>query len=219
VQFWSKRVIDIVLSLLSLAFLFLPFLVIAALIKIDSPGPVLFLQERTGKNRRTFRIWKFRTMIDGAVNHGLGFNIAKDDPRLTRVGNSLRNWGIDELPQLINVLKGEMSIVGPRPALCYQTESYDEFQRQRLLFKPGITSLAVVCGRNLLSWRERIKLDVSYINNWSLWWDLIIIFRTIWTVLVSRRGVYGSAGKNDDFMETTPALEKQDINQQVKVKG
>jgi lipopolysaccharide/colanic/teichoic acid biosynthesis glycosyltransferase/glycosyltransferase involved in cell wall biosynthesis len=217
VQLWSKRVIDIVLSSLSLAFLFLPFLVIAALIKIDSPGPVLFLQERAGKNGRAFRILKFRTMIDGAVNHGLGFNIAKDDPRLTRVGNSLRNWGIDELPQLINVLRGEMSIVGPRPALCYQAKRYDDFQRQRLLFRPGITSLAVVCGRNLLSWRERIKLDVSYIKNWSLWEDFKIIFRTLWVVLVSRRGIYGSVGKNDDFMETTSDLEKQDLSQQVKV--
>ncbi len=164
IQLWAKRITDIILSSLSLTFLCLPFLVIAALIKIDSPGPVFFLQERTGKNGKVFRIWKFRTMIDGAVNHGLGFNIAKDDPRLTGVGNSLRNWGIDELPQLINVLKGEMSIVGPRPALCYQTERYNDFQRQRILFKPGITSLAVVSGRNLLSWKERIKLDVLYIN-------------------------------------------------------
>ena len=217
VKLWVKRAVDIVLSSLSLTFLCLPFLVFAALIKIDSPGPVFFLQERTGKNGRVFRIWKFRTMIDGAVNHGLGYNIAKDDPRLTRVGNLLRNWGIDELPQLINVLKGEMSIVGPRPALCYQAESYDDFQRQRLIFKPGITSLAVIRGRNLLSWRERIKLDVFYVQNWSLLWDLKIIFKTFWAVLISRQGIYGSNGINDDFMGNTPDLEQQYVSGQVKV--
>jgi lipopolysaccharide/colanic/teichoic acid biosynthesis glycosyltransferase/glycosyltransferase involved in cell wall biosynthesis len=217
IQLWLKRGMDIVLSSLSLTFLFVPFLIIAALIKIDSPGHVFFLQERAGKNGRAFRIWKFRTMIDGAVNHGLGFNVAKDDPRLTRMGNLLRNWGIDELPQLINVLRGEMSIVGPRPALCYQMERYDEFQRQRLMFRPGITSLAVVRGRNLLPWKERIKLDVAYINNWSLWQDFKIIFRTFWVVLVSRRGIYGSVGKNDDFMEKTSDLEKRNLSQQVKV--
>ncbi len=217
VQLWAKRSMDIILSSLSLVFLCLPFLVIAIFIKIDSPGSVFFLQERTGKNGRTFRIWKFRTMIDGAVNHGLGFNIAKDDPRLTRVGNLLRNWGVDELPQLINILRGEMSIVGPRPALCYQTERYDSYQRQRLLFKPGITSLAVVRGRNLLSWKDRIRLDVFYIKNWSLWWDFKIMFKTFWTVLVSRRGIYGSKGKNDDFLETTSGVEPRDLSRQVKV--
>jgi lipopolysaccharide/colanic/teichoic acid biosynthesis glycosyltransferase/glycosyltransferase involved in cell wall biosynthesis len=217
VQLGLKRVIDIVLSSLSLTVLCIPFMVIAALIKIDSRGPVFFLQERTGKNGRVFSVFKFRTMIVGAVNHGLGFNIAKDDPRITRIGNLLRNWGIDELPQLINVLKGEMSIIGPRPALCYQTERYDAFQRQRLLFKPGIGSLAVVCGRNLLSWKERIKLDVAYINNWSLWWDIKIIFQTFWAVLVTRKGIYGSEGKNDDFMDATSDIEKPDLNRQIKV--
>jgi lipopolysaccharide/colanic/teichoic acid biosynthesis glycosyltransferase/glycosyltransferase involved in cell wall biosynthesis len=217
IQLWAKRSVDIVLSSLSLVFLCLPFLVIALFIKINSPGPVFFLQERAGKNGRTFRIWKFRTMIDGAVNQGLGFNIAKDDSRLTRIGNLLRNWGIDELPQLINVLKGEMSIVGPRPALYYQKERYDSYQQQRLLFKPGITSLAVVRGRNLLSWKERIRLDVFYIKNWSLWWDFKIILKTFWTVLVSRRGIYGSKGKNDDFLETTSDVEPRDLSRQTKV--
>ncbi len=212
-----KRALDIILSSLSLAILGAPFLVSAALIKIDSPGPAFFFQERAGQNGKVFRIWKFRTMIDGAVNHGLGFNVAKDDPRLTKVGNFLRNWGIDELPQLINILKGEMSIVGPRPALCYQAERYDDFQRQRLIFKPGITSLAVIRGRNLLSWRQRIKLDVFYVRNWSLRWDLKIIFKTFWAVLVSRQGIYGSDGINDDFLGKMPQLGQQDPGRHVKV--
>ena len=195
-----KRAADIILSSISLLFLFLPFLLISALIKLDSRGPVFFFQERTGKDGKQFHIWKFRTMSDGAVNHGLGINIEKNDSRITRVGKLLRNFGLDELPQLINVFKGEMSIVGPRPTLKYQVELYDNFQRQRLLMKPGITSLAVVEGRNALSWPERIELDVKYVTNWSLWLDMKIIIKTFWAVLITRKGVYGKEGVNDDFL-------------------
>jgi lipopolysaccharide/colanic/teichoic acid biosynthesis glycosyltransferase/glycosyltransferase involved in cell wall biosynthesis len=212
VQLGLKRATDIFLSSLSLTVLGLPFFVVAILIKLDSPGPVFFLQERAGKNGRVFRIRKFRTMVEGAVNHGLGFNVAKDDSRITRVGHLLRNWGVDELPQLINVFKGEMSIVGPRPALCYQAESYNNFQRRRLAFRPGITSLAVVNGRNLLLWKERIRLDVFYIERWSIWRDWNIIFRTFWAVLVTRRGIYGSEGVNDDFTARPADLEQAGLN-------
>lgn len=111
----------------------------------------------------------------------------------------MRNWGLDELQQLINVLKGEMSLVGPRPTLKYQVEQYDDFQRKRLLVKPGITGLAVIHGRNLLSWEERIKYDVWYVKNWSLWLDLKIMLKTLWVVLVARQGIYGPGGINDDF--------------------
>jgi lipopolysaccharide/colanic/teichoic acid biosynthesis glycosyltransferase/glycosyltransferase involved in cell wall biosynthesis len=209
-QLLLKRAADIIISSLSLGVLGVPFAVISVLIKIDSPGPVFFLQERTGRDGRVFRIWKFRTMIVGAVHQGLGFNVAKDDDRLTRVGKLLRNWGIDELPQLFNVLKGEMSIVGPRPALCYQTALYNDFQRRRLEFRPGITSLAVTSGRNLLSWKERIELDVAYIDNWSLWLDLKIILKTFWVALVSKQGIYGPGGINDDFMQDTAAIPAPD---------
>jgi len=147
-------------------------------------------------------MFKFRTMVDGAMNQGLGVICAENDSRITRVGKVLR-WGLDELPQLINVLMGEMSVVGPRPGLRYQVEQYDDFQRQRLLVKPGITSWAVVQGRNLLPFRERIKLDVWYIGNWSLRLDLLIIFKTFWAVLVSREGVYGPGGTNNDSFTST----------------
>jgi len=116
-------------------------------------------------------------MVVGAVQQGLGYNIAKDDSRITRVGALLRNWGMDELPQLINVFVGEMSLVGPRPTLRYQVEHYNDFQRRRLKMKPGITSLAVVSGRNALSWKERIELDVWYVEHWSLWLDIKILFK------------------------------------------
>lgn len=152
-----KRLIDLVSSLIGLLILTFPFLIIALAIKLDSQGPVFFRQERVGKDGKTFKPWKFRTMVKDAVEKGLGYNVAENDPRITKVGRFLRNWGLDELPQLINVLKGEMSIVGPRPTLEYQVEQYDDFQLKRLKVKPGITSWALIHGRNLLSWGEGIK--------------------------------------------------------------
>lgn len=209
IQLIFKRVLDILVSSVCLTFLSVLFVIISVLIKLDSRGPIFFRQERVGINGNTFYIWKFRTMVDGAVNHGLRFNVARYDDRITRFGNFLRNFGIDELPQLINVLIGEMSLVGPRPTLRYQVEQYDAFDRQRLLFRPGITSLAVINGRNALSWRERINLDVEYIEKWSLWLDAVIIFKTFWTVLVKRTGIYGSEGINDDFSRSYDSFKSE----------
>ena len=128
-------------------------------------------------------------MVVGAVGKGLGYNVAKDDSRITRIGALLRNWGLDELPQLINVFVSEMSLVGPRPTLRYQVEHYNDFQRRRLQVKPGITSLAVVSGRNALSWKKRIELDVRYVEHWSLWLDIKILLKTLWVVLVTHEGL------------------------------
>jgi lipopolysaccharide/colanic/teichoic acid biosynthesis glycosyltransferase/glycosyltransferase involved in cell wall biosynthesis len=215
-QFAIKRVMDIMLSLVGLAFLFLPFIIIGLLIKIDSKGPVFFRQERAGSRGKPFLIWKFRTMIEDAPNHGLGLNVSQDDPRITRIGRLLREWSIDELPQLINVLTGEMSIVGPRTGLLYQVERYDINQRQRLLVRPGISSLPLIRGRNLLSWKERIKLDIQYISHWSLWLDLKIIIKTFWVVLVTRKGIYGPEGVNDDFISIAPSSIDRKSDQSVQ---
>ena len=190
-QQFLKRQIDMWISLMGLIILSIPFAIIAVAIKFDSRGFVFFRQERVGKNGRLFKTWKFRTMIEGAINKGLGYNVAKDDPRITKVGRILRNWGLDELPQLINVLKGEMSIVGPRPTLKCQVDRYNDFQRKRLLVKPGITGWALIHGRNLLSWEQRIKYDVWYVENRSLWLDFKIMLKTIWVVLIKQEGVYG----------------------------
>jgi lipopolysaccharide/colanic/teichoic acid biosynthesis glycosyltransferase len=138
-------------------------------------------------------------MVVGAIDQGLGVTVEKNDARITRVGNFLRNWGLDELPQLINVLLGQMSLVGPRPTLAYQVEQYDNEQLKRLWMKPGITSLAVVKGRNSLSWPERIRYDVLYVEQWSFWLDVKILVQTLWVVLITRKGVYGEDGVNDDF--------------------
>ncbi|MCK4598782.1 sugar transferase [Candidatus Bipolaricaulota bacterium] len=205
VQLILKRLVDILLSLIGLILLIVPFAVIALAMKLDSRGPVFFRQERVGKDGRVFKPWKFRTMVVGAVKQGLGYNIAQGDPRITKVGRFLRSWGVDELPQLINVLKGEMSIVGPRPTLKYQVERYNDFQRKRLLVKPGITGWALIHGRNLLTWEERIKYDVWYVDHRTIWLDLWVMLKTLWVVLIKREGVYSSEGINDPFV--TPPQE------------
>ena len=199
-----KRALDLVVSVLGLATLALPFLAIAAWIRMDSNGPAFFRQERVGRSGRPFRVWKFRTMVVGAIDKGLGVTVASDDDRITRVGRILRSLGIDELPQLLNVLRGEMSLVGPRPTLAYQVEQYTARQRRRLEVKPGVTGPAIVSGRNALSWAERIEQDVWYVDHGTLWLDIRILFRTLWCVLVTKEGLYGSDGVNDPFV-TPPA--------------
>ena len=174
------------------------FAIIGIFIKLDSKGSVLFVQERAGKDGKIFRAYKLRTMVDKAEKKGLGFEIEKNDSRITRVGKHLR-WGIDELPQLINVFKGEMSLVGPRPALPHQVEKYYKQERRRLEVKPGITGWALVNGRNTLSWPERIKLDIWYIDHWSIWLDLKILFKTVWVVIFKREGIYGKDGVTRDY--------------------
>jgi len=193
-----KVILDKVFSIIILIILFPLFLIIGVLIKLDSKGPVFFRQKRVGKGGKIFIAYKLRTMVDKAEKIGLGYEIAKDDNRITRVGKYLR-WGIDELPQLINVSKGEMSMVGPRPALPHQVEKYSDQERRRLEVKPGITGWALVNGRNVLSWPERIKLDIWYIDHWSIWLDFKILFKTIWVVIFKREGIYGKDGVTRDY--------------------
>jgi undecaprenyl phosphate N,N'-diacetylbacillosamine 1-phosphate transferase len=190
-----KRVLDIVVSVAGLI-IFFPLLLLAAiLIKLDSKGPVFFIQDRVGKDGKLFRAYKFRTMTQGAADQGAGLLIeGQDDPRITNVGKFLRRWSLDELPQLVNILKGEMSVVGPRPTLLYQVQQYDEFQRRRLEVRPGVTGWAQIHGRNVLSWPERIEYDVWYVDSWSLRLDIEIILRTF-PVLFKREGLYADKEK------------------------
>lgn len=199
IQKTLKRLIDFLGALVGLIILFPIFAVIGIFIKLDSKGPVFFVQERAGKDGKVFRAYKLRTMVDKAVEIG-GIKISQDDSRITRVGQHLR-WGIDELPQLINVFKGDMSLVGPRPTLLEQVERYSEKHKKRLEMKPGITGWALINGRNKLSWPEKIKLDIWYIDHWSLWLDLKILLKTIWVVIFTREGLYGKDGVNTGYPE------------------
>lgn len=154
-----------------------------------------------GKDGRVFKIFKFRTMVVNAEKMGAGVFVERDDPRITKVGKWLRNTSLDELPQLINVLRGEMSLVGPRPTLPYQVERYNERQRRRFLMRPGITGWAQVNGRNSLTWPEKIELDIWYVENWSLWLDLKILWKTFFTML-KKEGLY--SGLKGDQISGVP---------------
>jgi lipopolysaccharide/colanic/teichoic acid biosynthesis glycosyltransferase len=195
----AKRAIDILISTLMLLALLPLLAVVALIVKIDSRGSVFYRQKRAGKDGKIFEMIKFRSMVVNAENLGLGYEVAKDDSRITRVGHILRGWGIDELPQLINVLKGEISLVGPRAARADQADMFTDDERQRMKMKPGITGWAVVNGRNEIDWKKRIELDLWYLNNWSLWLDIKILFKTLWVVLVTRQGVYGPEGVTRDY--------------------
>lgn len=200
----TKRGIDIFISLTWLILLSLPFVFIAFAIKLESRGPIFFRQKRAGLNGNVFVIWKFRTMVDGAAKKGLGNQVTKDDARITRTGKLLRALSLDELPQVVNILTGDMSLIGPRPTLVHQVEAYNSHQRRRLEVRPGITSWASVNGRNRLSWEDRIEMDIWYVDNVSLWLDIKILFRTLWVAFVTRDGVYAEDGANDDFGVTKP---------------
>jgi lipopolysaccharide/colanic/teichoic acid biosynthesis glycosyltransferase len=156
-----------------------PMLAVAALaIKLDDRGPVFYRQRRVGLHGREFELLKLRTMLVGAESRGAGFAVNEGDPRITRVGRVLRRLSIDELPQLWNVVRGDMSMIGPRPTLAYQVERYTPRQRRRLDVKPGITGWAQIHGRARLPWDERIELDVWYVEHRSPWLDLKILART-----------------------------------------
>ncbi len=193
-----KRLLDLSFAVGGMIFLSPLFAILALLIKLDSRGPVFYVQERVGQGGRPFHCIKFRTMVPGAEKMGLGLEVAQNDARITRVGAFLRHWSLDELPQLINVLKGEMSLVGPRPGIISQVARYTPWQKRRLEVNPGLTGWAQVNGRNAIDWARRIELDVWYIDHWTLWLDLSIIFRTF-GVLLRREGLYGKDGIARDF--------------------
>jgi exopolysaccharide biosynthesis polyprenyl glycosylphosphotransferase len=195
----AKRLFDIVLSATALALLALPMMIVALLIRMTSKGPALFKQMRCGLNGRSFPFYKFRSMIAEAdsmrpgLEHlnekdGPAFKI-KNDPRLTWLGRYLRRFSIDELPQFWNILRGDMSFVGPRPAVRSEVERYETWQRRRLRMRPGLTCLWALSGRDTVDFETWMKLDLEYIDNWSLWLDLKILVRTIPRVL-GGRGAY-----------------------------
>lgn len=197
-----KRIIDFISSLFLIIILSPILIIISIIIKISSKGNILFVQKRLGENGSEFNIYKFRTMIQGAEKVGTGIFTSHDDPRITRIGHLLRKTSLDELPQLLNVLKGDMSLVGPRPPVPYHPRKYEDYpidQKKRFSVKPGITGYAQVIGRNTLSWDERIKLDVEYIEKMSFILDLKILVKTFF-VFANKKEIYNLKGKNRKSM-------------------
>jgi lipopolysaccharide/colanic/teichoic acid biosynthesis glycosyltransferase len=183
------RALDVVLAA-ALLVVTAPLLALAALaIKLESRGPVFYRQLRVGREGRAFELWKLRTMVPGAESMGAGIYVLEGDPRITRTGRLLRRFSLDELPNLVNVLRGEMSIVGPRPTVQEQVDRYTDRQRRRLEVRPGITGWAQINGRTSLSWPERIELDVWYVEHRSLRLDLRILARTA-RMLATGHGLY-----------------------------
>ena len=186
----TKRLIDIVGSLCGIILLSPLFLIVAVLIKLEDPkGKVFFAQERNGRYPKTFKMYKFRSMVHNAEDllkdlmdrneqTGPVFKI-NDDPRITKVGKFIRKTSIDELPQLFNVLKGDMSLVGPRPPIPHEVEQYNSYQMQRLAVKPGLTCIWQVSGRNNIGFDEWVEMDIEYIKTRNLWLDIKLIFKTV----------------------------------------
>ena len=189
-QLFIKRAFDIVVSFLMIVVLIaIPVLIIVPiLVKLSSKGPAVFVQERMGKGQKVFNIYKFRTMrlppegtysVDGKLYKPNGELLEPSSTRITKIGAVLRKTSLDELMQLFNILNGTMSFVGPRPTLPYQVENYTEEQKRRFEVRPGVTGLAQVSGRNGLTWTEKIQYDIEYVDNFSLWMDIKILFKTV----------------------------------------
>lgn len=178
--------LDILVALGGLAVLWLPMLIVALLVRLDSPGPALFRQKRLGLNGRVYEMYKFRSMCQNAEHTGSGVYSGKGDSRVTRLGRILRATSIDELPQLINILKGDMSFIGPRPPLTYHPwplEEYMPAQRRMFEVRPGITGWAQINGRKAVEWNRRIELNVWYVDNLSFMLDMRILFATVGKVI------------------------------------
>lgn len=184
-----KRLLDIMFSFIGIVVASPVLAIVALAVKLDSKGPVIFKQERLGKDGKVFLIYKFRSMCVGAEKMGSGQYSFKGDSRITRVGKIIRATSLDELPQFFNIIKGDMSFIGPRPTLTYhpwKLEEYTDFQRRRFEVRPGITGLAQVNGRKKIDWVDRIKYDVEYVDNMSLALDCKILFKTVVNVFMMK---------------------------------
>jgi lipopolysaccharide/colanic/teichoic acid biosynthesis glycosyltransferase len=189
-----KRLLDVVLASVALLIVGLPLAVVALIIRIETHGHPIYRQRRVGRDGEPFELYKLRTMVSGAETMGLGLAVDEGDDRITRIGAWLRRYSVDELPNLLNVLAGEMSLVGPRPTVQVQVDRYTERQRGRLSVRPGITGWAQINGRASLPWHERIELDLWYVEHVSLALDVRILWRTLKMVLTGHGLYRGETG-------------------------
>ena len=199
-RLFFKRFLDFTLSLIAIIILSPIYIIVAILIRIKLGSPVIFCQERPGKDEKVFKMYKFRTMTDAKDENG---NLLPDDIRLKSFGKKIRATSLDELPELFNILKGDMSLIGPRPLLVKYLPYYTDEERHRHDVRPGLTGLAQISGRNYLSWKERFKLDCQYVNRISFILDLSIILKTIIKVF-----------QKDDIMESTKQLNFKDLDKE-----
>lgn len=208
---YIKRLIDVSCCLLFIVMFWWLYLILAILIKINLGSPILFKQARPGKNEKIFMLYKFRSMTDICDNEG---NLLPDSERLTSFGRMLRRSSLDELPELLNIIKGDMSIIGPRPLLVQYLSRYNQFQHRRHEVRPGLTGYAQAYGRNLLSWEEKFEKDVYYVDHLSLRLDLRILFKTIATVL-KREGI---SSENSATMEIFMGTTEKTIENSIDIK-
>lgn len=210
IQYGMKRLVDVIGSFLILILLSPILGIISLYISLESEGGVLFTQPRVGRGCRSFRIYKFRTMRPYKIDYRNLKEVGPADPFVTKSGCFLRRFGIDELPQLWNILRGDMSFIGPRPTIKEQVDLYTLFQLRRLEARPGLTGLAQVSGNNSLPWSERIKFDIWYIDHWSLWLDFLIFIRTIKVLLLGQ--VVGQPVTHASFLPS-----QEDMNQYARL--
>ncbi len=210
-KYFLKRVLDVLVAVIGIIVCAIPMLFIAVAIKLNSKGPVIFKQKRIGKKGKIFNIYKFRSMCVGAEKTGSGVYSGKGDARVTKVGKILRATSLDELPQIFNLLKGDMSLIGPRPPLTYHPwpfENYSEEQKKMFNVRPGITGWAQVNGRKEVEWHKRIELNVWYVENLSFWLDVKILFKTVSKVLSKANNENtGATLKDDKDQEKEKTLE------------
>ncbi len=207
-QLFIKRAFDLTVSLIMLiVMIIIPIMIVIPLaIKLTSKGPAVFTQERVGRNGKIFKIYKFRTMLIPEERFAKDGRPLEPKESITKIGAFLRKTSLDELMQIFNVINGTMSFVGPRPTLPYQVENYNERQKTRLNMRPGVTGWAQVNGRNYLGWSEKIEYDIEYIENFSLWFDIKILFKTV-AVVLKQDGI--AFTKDDAINAKTPKTQQE----------
>lgn len=209
-----KRFLDIFCSLMALIFLGWLLLIVAILVRVKLGSPVLFKQERPGKNEKIFKLYKFRTMTNEKDENG---NLLPDNVRLTKFGRFLRKTSLDELPEIINILKGDMSIIGPRPLLVEYLPRYNEEQKHRHDVRPGLSGYAQVNGRNELSWEDKFKMDVYYVNHITFMLDLKILFQTVFKAFIKQEGISSQTSATMEVFMGTEKSENESEKELVEV--